>query len=374
MLNPKSMSKSVFLLRSKHNSREKFSTPRPKSMIQDENMDPAELYLSTPKIENKSKSHRAFVTPTLVKRKRSFIEEENEMKEYQARKEYLENEIAKYDLLELQQRQDQEYHDLFATYQARKEALYNATKQLENSNIVTVFEQNNQIYNNLRSELAHMQETTRIGKEAVDTIQKELDNTQYILGLLPNNTDEIYDLGKRMISSKITFPYNKSEKIYNQLQIEYEDINRERDILTEFVNKSKIENETLEKDVAELQQMVDSLTHQRVQLLQSQNNQMEYLQPKDELDIQLLQLKKQFKQDMLEEKDRAKKEIGTLKVEHHILESKYEWVKKQANELQQQFESLNSDIDELSITQSTPKVRKHPKKRFARTPSPFLKK
>ena len=367
---------SGFLLRSKHHSHEQFSTPRPKSIKIDENRPPTEVNLVTPKF-TKTKSQNEFVTPILKNRKKSFIQEENEMKEFQIKKEYLEKEIAKYDLEDLQKRQEEEYNELLSTYEERREALYQQTKRLENSGIASKFEQNNNLYNTLREELNRMKDTTRIGKEAIDSYEKQINDTNYILELIPNDTDEVYDLAVRMINSKLTFPCDKGEKINAQLKIEYEDVKREMDILSKFVDNMKTENDTMEGEINELQKGIQELNIERVRLLQTQNNQdMEYLQPKEDLDEQLKAIKKQFKKDLMDEKERTKKEIGALKVEKHILESKYEWVKKQANELQQQFEELNAEIEEVSLSNSTQKtrIRSSLKRKTPRKSSPFINK
>ncbi|EAY11127.1 hypothetical protein TVAG_359070 [Trichomonas vaginalis G3] len=227
---------------------------------------------------------------------------------------------------------------------------------LQNLQLNSLQRADNELLNNnkrIKEILEDTQTITQSTREIHDTIdrniriyQKYLDDSQYLMKILPNETESVYDFAVKMLYFKFSRTAEQKEEELNEIQFEISDLEDEKQAVTGIISQLSSENSEFENEIAQL----------KVQITQFQNSiasdkatqdqlKASNAQPLMELKRQISLIRKENKKNLKDEDKKNYKIYQDVKKESESNRKNLNTIRAQRQKLQNQIDKLNQDIN-----------------------------
>ena len=221
----------------------------------------------------------------------------------------------------------------------------NRIDQTQTGNYEVLFKKKAE-YENYSQELINTTAKTQLMEEQISLLSKDIEQTKDLMDLLPNDTQELYDVVVKMIRLKYSTlekeQKQKKDQIQSQYNYTFQELNTIKDVIEEIQN----ENRKFNTEINDLKNKIPPLIMQKkgyVSILERNKNG----QPKEQLDQMLASIRAQGKQGMKDEKKRFAKELKQIIFEGGLKIQKKSENQIKVNALQAQFEEANEQIEDI---------------------------
>ena len=201
-------------------------------------------------------------------------------------------------------------------------------------------------YEHYSQELINVTAKTQLLQEQISLINKDIEQTKDLMELLPNDTQELYDVVVKMIKLKYSTLENEQKRKKEQIENQYESTSQELNVIKEVLEEITNENRKFNTEINDLKNKIQPLIIQKksyISILERNKNG----QPKLQLDQMLNTINIQGKQNMKNEKKRFAKELKAIILETGLKIQKKSENQIQVNALQAQLEEANEQIEDL---------------------------
>lgn len=208
----------------------------------------------------------------------------------------------------------------------------------KNNRLKKIFEDTNSITTDTRKIVETIDRNIRV-------YNKYLEDSQYIMKILPNETENVYDFAVKMIMHKFSQVVNQNETKILNLEAEIQDQEDEKETIEGILNQLTSENTGFENEIASLQTKIDQIENQMQfskatqEKLKASNS-----QPLAELKRQISLIKHERKTLIKAEDRKNFKIFQELKEETSKLRVQSASKASEISNLRNQIQKLNNDI------------------------------